>query len=330
MELQQGFINEKSAKLTYKVIIFALVAEYGGFSQILGNSCLPSLPLSPFDPKFILRRSPNRCPMTLFHLVILAIVQGITEFLPISSSAHLVLLHEMGGPTGEALALDIAVHLGSVLAVVFYFRPDVMQAVRGLGHLARGNIATPQGFLALALIIATIPAVLVGAVLALTGWIHLLRNTTVIGVTMIVFGALLYWAHRTSPETRKAGEWRLKDALIMGMWQAVALIPGVSRSGITMTSARFLGFERHSAAKLSILMSIPITLATGAMLARDVIGAELSPTLWRDALLAAALAFAAAYAAMAAMMRFLDRVSFTPYVVYRIGLGMVLLVLAYS
>lgn len=268
--------------------------------------------------------------MTLFHLVILAIVQGITEFLPISSSAHLVLLHEVGGPTGEALALDIAVHLGSIFAVVLYFRPDVMQALRGVGHLARGNLATPQGFLALALIIATIPAVVFGAVLALTGWIHLLRNTTVIGITMIVFGVLLYWAHRTSPETRVAGEWRLKDAVIMGLWQAVALIPGVSRSGITMTSARMLGFQRHSAAKLSMLMSIPITLATGALLARDVFGAELSPGLWQDALLAAILAFGAAYAALALMMRFLDRVSFTPYVVYRIGLGLVLLVLAYS
>ena len=268
--------------------------------------------------------------MTLFHLVILAIVQGITEFLPISSSAHLVLLHELGGPTGEALALDIAVHLGSILAVVIYFRPDVMQAARGLGHLARGNVGTPQGFLALALIIATIPALIVGAVLALTGWIHLLRNSTVIGVTMIVFGVLLYWAHRTRPENRAAGEWRLKDALVMGLWQALALIPGVSRSGITMTSARLLGFDRHSAAKLSILMSIPITLATGAMLSRDLIGAELAPTLWRDALVAAVLAFAAAYAALALMMRFLDRVSFTPYVIYRIGLGVVLLAFAYS
>jgi len=235
--------------------------------------------------------------MTLFHLFILAIVQGITEFLPISSSAHLVLLHEIGGPTGDALALDVAVHLGSIVAVVIYFRPDVTRAVIGTGQILRGRVATPEAFLAIALAVATVPAVILGAILALTGWVDLLRNTTVIGVTMIVFGVLLWWAHRFSPEAREAREWRLRDAVIMGLWQAVALIPGVSRSGITMTSARFLGFQRHSAAKLAMLMSIPITLATGAFLARELAGTEVGATLWRDAAIAAVLAFAAAYAA---------------------------------
>jgi len=263
--------------------------------------------------------------MTLFHLVLLAIVQGITEFLPISSSAHLVLLHEMGGPSESDIALDIAVHLGSILAVVLYFRPDVARAVAGLGPLLRGRLDDERVFLTLALIVATLPALVLGAVLALTGWINHLRNPTVIGITMIVFGLALYHVHRTRPETREAGTWRLRDAVKMGLWQAVALVPGVSRSGITMMSARQLGFTRHSAAKLSMLMSIPITLATGAFLALELRASDFSAGFVAEIALATVLAFGAAYAALALMMRFLDRVSFTPYVVYRVILGVVLL-----
>lgn len=263
--------------------------------------------------------------MTLFHLVILAIVQGITEFLPISSSAHLILIHELGGPQPDAIALDIAVHLGSILAVVLYFRPDVTRALAGLGPVLRGQWGGAQARLTLGLIIATIPAILVGVVLALTGWVDLLRNSTVIGVTMIVFGVYLYWVHRTAPETRADDDWTLSDALKMGLWQALALVPGVSRSGITMTAARKLGFTRHAAAKLSMLMSIPITLATGAFLALKLRDTTLSASFMTDIALATVLAFGAAYLALALMMRFLDRVSFTPYVIYRIVLGVVLL-----
>jgi len=267
--------------------------------------------------------------MTLLQLFILAIVQGITEFLPISSSAHLVLLHELGGPTGDALALDVAVHLGSIGAVVIYFWPDVRAAVTGLGHLARRQHDGYEARLAFGLIIATIPAMLAGAVLALTGWIDLLRNTTVIGWMMIIFGVLLWAAHRFNPEARPATEWRLRDAVIMGLWQAVALIPGVSRSGITMTSARFLGFERHAAARVAMLMSIPITLATGALLMLKVIRSPMSDQLLINASIAAAFSFIAAYLALALMMRLLSRVSFTPYVIYRIILGVVLLAIVY-
>jgi undecaprenyl-diphosphatase len=269
--------------------------------------------------------------MTLFHLFILSIVQGITEFLPISSSAHLVLLHEVGTvPAADAIALDIAVHLGSIVAVCLYFRAEVARVVTGIGQMARGTLTTPEAFLALALAVATVPALVFGAVLAATGWVDLLRNATVIGWMMIIFGILLWWAHRSHPETRTAREWRLRDAVIMGLWQAVALIPGVSRSGITLTSARMLGFERHEAARLAMLMSIPITLSTGAFLALKVARSPLgSDILWQSAL-GAVLAFVAAYAALALMMRFLSAVSFTPYVIYRLILGAGLLVLAYA
>ncbi len=267
--------------------------------------------------------------MSLFYLAILAIVQGITEFLPISSSAHLALLHELGGTTGDDLALDVAVHLGSIAAVVIYLRGESLAALRGLGQVARLRISTPEATLAACLIVATIPAVVVGAMLALGGWAEALRDVRMIGWTMILFGIALWWVHRVSPETRHEGDWTLRQAVTLGLWQAVSLIPGVSRSGITMTAARGMGFERHAAARISMLMSIPITLATGALLAKDLVEAEATAALFRDAAIAAVLAFAAAYAALALMMRFLSTVSFTPYVIYRVVLGVVLLGFAY-
>jgi undecaprenyl-diphosphatase len=266
--------------------------------------------------------------MSLSFLALLAVVQGLTEFLPISSSAHLVLLHEVHGPVPDAIALDIAVHLGSILAVCLYFRADVVRAVRGTARLATGRLATAEAFLALCLIIATIPALAVGAILAATGWIDALRDIRVIGATSIVFGLALWWVHRTRPETRPAESWTLRHAAVMGLWQAVALIPGVSRSGITMTAARGLGYERHAAARLSVLMSVPVTLATGAYLALEARDATLDAAFFLDLGIAAVLAFLAALGALALMMRFLARVSFTPYVVYRVALGLVLLALA--
>lgn len=269
--------------------------------------------------------------MTLFHVFILSIVQGLTEFLPISSSAHLVLLHEMAGSVPEeGLALDVAVHLGSMVAVTIFFWAEVRRALAGLGDLARGQRETPGARLALGLIIATIPAVILGAVLAVTGWIDLMRSTAVIGWTMIIFGLLLYWIHRISPETRATGDWNLKDAVIMGLWQAVALIPGVSRAGISVTSARYLGFERHHAAKIAMLMSIPVILSTGGYLGLKLLQAQMSAALIGYTLFGAVLSFAAAYVSLGLMMRFLNAVSFTPYVIYRVLLGVVLLFIAYS
>lgn len=269
--------------------------------------------------------------MTLLQLFILALVQGITEFLPISSSAHLVLLHELGGPSGEALALDVAVHLGSIVAVILYFRRDVAAAVVGIRPAIRGRFESYEARLALGLAIATVPALVFGVILQLTGWILYLRSITVIGWMMIVFGVLLYVAHRMAPEARRATEWSLRDAVIMGLWQAVALVPGVSRSGITMTAGRFLGFDRFSAAKIALLMSVPITLATGGALGMELrkVDFETSAIL-SETLIASAISFVAAWLALATMMKLLNRVSFTPYVIYRIFLGALLLFLAYN
>ncbi len=269
--------------------------------------------------------------MTLFHLVLFAIVQGITEFLPISSSGHLILMHEYLGTDGsDALALDVAVHLGSILAVILYFRAEVASAFRGALHLLGGRFGTPDAFLALCLAVATVPALVFGAILALTGWVDALRSVAVIGWMSIIFGIALWWIDRRAPEERVLEGWTLKHAIRIGLWQAVALIPGVSRSGITLTAARGLGYTRRDAARIAMLMSIPITLATGAVLALDAAKAPDLGALLVPSAIGAALAFVAAYAALALMMRFLQVVSFTPYVIYRVLLGVVLLWIAYA
>lgn len=268
--------------------------------------------------------------MPLHLLLILAVVQGITEFLPISSSAHLILLHEWTGTTADALALDVAVHLGSIAAVILYTWPESRRAFRGLGLILRGDLQNADAFLALCLVIATIPAVLVGGVIAVMDWTPYLRDIAVIGWMMILFGVLLWWVDRRAPQERQLSGWTLGQALRIGLWQAVSLVPGVSRSGITITAARWFGYTRTDAAKLSMLLSIPITLATGALLARDVMRADAGTGLLTEAAIAAVLAFVAAYAALVVMVRLIPRVSFTPWIVYRVILGVVLLAIAYG
>jgi undecaprenyl-diphosphatase len=267
--------------------------------------------------------------MPLTHLLILALIQGITEFLPISSSGHLILLPKLTGMTDQGQALDVAVHVGTLLAVILYFWSDVRLVLEGVGRLIKGKIDTQGAFWALCLSIATIPVILVGLVLKLTGLSDAMRSTAVIGWTMLIFGLVLYWADQKGPTTKTAKNWSLKDALIMGLWQALALIPGTSRSGITITAGRQLGYDRESAARLSMLMSIPTILASGTLLGIEVVQ-DADMSIIRDAAIAAVLAFLAALAALSLMFRLLKSVSFTPYVIYRVILGIILLGIAYS
>ncbi|MBO9448460.1 undecaprenyl-diphosphate phosphatase [Ruegeria sp. R14_0] len=267
--------------------------------------------------------------MSLFQLILAAIIQGITEFLPISSSGHLILLPSLTGMDDQGLAIDVAVHVGTLGAVILYFWSDVKQALIGLPHALTGRTDTPQARLALGLITATIPTVIVGAILYKTGLIEAFRSMAVIGWTMLVFGLVLYWMDQKGPQTKQAGEWGPRDALIMGLWQVLALIPGTSRSGITITGARQLGYTREDGARIAMLMSIPTILASGALLSVDVIR-HADAQLARDGAIAAVFAFASALLALSLMMRLLRSVSFTPYVIYRVILGVILLVISYS
>lgn len=267
--------------------------------------------------------------MPILHLLILAIVQGLTEFLPISSSGHLILLPQLLGTEDQGQILDVAVHVGTLGAVVLYFWTDVRQIVIALPRAVTLNFSDHAAFMALALILATIPVMVIGLILKLTGLDDAMRSIAVIGWAMLVFGIVLWWFDQKAPADRTAPEWTLRHAIIMGMWQVLALIPGTSRSGITITGGRALGYAREDAAKLAMLMSIPTIIAAGGLSAMEVIGTA-DAALAKDAAIAAIFAFLSALLALTLMMRLLRAVSFTPYVVYRVILGVILLWIAYT
>lgn len=267
--------------------------------------------------------------MPLFQLILVALIQGITEFLPVSSSGHLILLPGLTGLKDQGQVIDVAVHVGTLAAVMIYFWGDVREGLGGLPRALTGRTDTPGSRLAMGLIVATIPTVVFGAVLHFTGLSDALRSMAVIGWTMLGFGLVLYWADQKGAEVKQARDWGLRDALIMGLWQMLALIPGTSRSGITITGARQLGYKREDGARIAMLMSIPTIIASGVLLGTEV-ALESNTALMRDAGVAAVLAMVSALAALSLMMRLLRSVSFTPYVIYRVILGAVLLTIAYG
>ena len=267
--------------------------------------------------------------MTFFHLFLLAVIQGITEFLPISSSGHLILLPALTPLEDQGLVLDVAVHVGTLFAVILYFWRDVRLAALGIPGLLRWQIDNQGTWLALCLAIATVPVMILGLIFHLTGAMELMRSVALIGWMMIIFGLVIWFFDRQSPETRTIRDWGLKDALILGLWQAVALIPGTSRSGACIAGARSLGFARHDAARISMLMSIPTIIASGVLMGGDA-WARADTEALRDGAIAAVFSFFAALGALAFMMKLLRYVSFTPYVIYRLVLGVILLWVAYS
>ncbi|MFS4581724.1 undecaprenyl-diphosphate phosphatase [Phaeobacter sp. C3_T13_0] len=267
--------------------------------------------------------------MPLFQLILIALIQGITEFLPVSSSGHLILLPSLTRLEDQGQVIDVAVHVGTLAAVVLFFWRDVREGLSGLPGALTGRLNTQGSRLAMGLIISTIPTVLFGAFLHFSGLSDALRSMTVIGWTMLGFGVVLYVADRFGPTHKCNTDWGPRDALIMGLWQMLALIPGTSRSGITITGARQLGYARIDAARLSMLMSIPTILASGVLLGTEV-AVDANPAVIRDAAIAAALSMLAALLALSLMMRLLRSVSFTPYVIYRVILGTILLTIAYQ
>jgi len=266
--------------------------------------------------------------VSLLQIVVLALVQGITEFLPISSSGHLVLVPVVAGWPDQGLAMDVAVHVGTLGAVIVYFWRDVWAMAVGLVRSLRGR-ADPGGRLFWLVVLATVPVVVAGVALKALGWDDALRSVAVIGWTMLGFGVVLWLADRFAPADRGLERIGPAGALAIGFAQILALIPGTSRAGITMTAARALGYARPDAARFSLLLSIPTILAAGALAGLDL--AE-SGDVGRmtDAAIGAGLAFVSALVAIWAMMAWLRRASFTPFVVYRVVLGVVLLAVAYG
>ncbi len=268
--------------------------------------------------------------MEVFDIVALALIQGITEFLPISSSGHLALWPLLTGRPDQGPAMDAAVHVGTLVAVCWFFRAEVGQLFVGTGHILTGRFATPAARLAWLMALATLPAIMVGLGIKLIDGQDAMRTIEVIGWTTLIGGVLLGISDRIATRRGAAESWTLADAILMGLAQAVALIPGVSRSGITMTMARFLGFDRVEAARLALLMAVPVILAAGSV---EVLGVIKDGDfgLGFDLVLGALLSCLAALLALVVMMRMFSATwTMLPFVVYRLALGAFLLALAYG
>lgn len=262
--------------------------------------------------------------MSLFESIVLALIQGFTEFLPISSSAHLILPSQLLGWQDQGLAFDVAVHVGTLLAVVMYYRRDVGELlVNWLGSLRGRHNAYSR--LAWLLIWATIPAGLAG--LLGSGLVENYgRSAAVIATTTIIFGVLLWYADVRASERAGIHALSVKQALLIGIAQAVALIPGTSRSGITMTAGLLLGLTRMDAARFSFLLSIPIIIMAGGYNGMKLLQ-QAEPVAWSMILVGVLVSFVAAYICIFYFLKIIARMGMLPFVIYRLVLGATLITL---
>ncbi|MAF49690.1 MAG: undecaprenyl-diphosphate phosphatase [Rhodospirillaceae bacterium] len=275
----------------------------------------------------------RRVSVPFIQSVILAAVQGITEFLPVSSSGHLILVPKLTGWTDQGLAIDVAVHVGTLLAVMLYFWRDIGGMAgaifRAAGQVANRRPLDQEFWLVVKLMVATLPVVAAGYLVNEYLDAGLLRQVKIIGWATLGFGLLLLFADKTNMTIRRLDHITNGGALVIGCFQIFALIPGTSRAGITMTAARFLGVERQDAARFSLLLSIPVIIAAGVLKGWELYRSG-NQVLIDEALTVGGLAFLFALLAIAFLMVWLRRASFTPFVVYRVLLGAVLLYIAYG
>jgi undecaprenyl-diphosphatase len=271
--------------------------------------------------------------MSILHAIVLGIVQGLTEFLPISSSGHLILVpdllhwNDFAGNESLNKAFDVALHLGTLVGAVWYFRRDLAGYVAAAGRsIARRSVADPQARIAWLLLLSAVPAAIVGAVLSSTIDEHLGRPILV-GVMLILGGLLLWWADHLNG-TRTIEDYSARDATVMGLAQAIALQPGVSRSGVTITAGLWLGLDRVAATRLSFLMSLPIIAGAGLFSAVKVAADGGLPPGSGPAFLAGFLAAGiAGWVAIAGLLQYLRTRTFMPFVWYRLIVGTAVIVI---
>ena len=249
------------------------------------------------------------------EILILSLIQGVSEFLPVSSLAHLVLISKYYVFTNQNLLIDICLHLGSLLAIVVYFRDDLFSFIKNRNFLIK-------------ILIGTIPIVPVGYIFYETGIINHLRSLEVIGWMSLIFGILLYVSDKSSMNKKIETEFTNKTAIIIGLFQVIALIPGVSRSGITITSGRLLGFNRFDSAKISFFLSIPTLLAASALGIYNIYK-EGSAELNFLAIIAVIFSFAFSYLTIAIFLNFIKSFSLKIFVVYRILISLIILSIVY-
>lgn len=266
--------------------------------------------------------------MPILHIIILALIQGITEFLPISSSGHLLLAHTIINADAnhaemtQNLLMDIAVHVGTLFAVLLYFRHDVFSIIKGCLAIISGKISKQEARLPVLILVGSLPVLIAGLVLYSFDPLWL-RNTWLLATTTLVFGSLLWTVDERFEQTKRFEDISIKHAFLIGLAQILALIPGTSRSGITMTASRALGYNRQDSARFSLLLSVVVISGAGALGTLDLIEQK-SLTLTYDIGLAALLAFLSALAAIALMMHWIKRQSFKVFAIYRIVLGLAL------
>ena len=264
--------------------------------------------------------------MSLLQLVVIALVQGVTEFLPISSSGHLVLVPVLTDWPDQGLIIDVAVHVGTLGAVMLYFAGDIGRMISGVFRFLGGR-RNADALLAALIVVGTLPVI--GAGYAMNHYMpDGIRGVEVIAWATVGFGIVLYLADHLGMTIRRVEHLRFVDTIIIGIAQVLALIPGTSRSGITMVAARLLGVERSEAARFSMLLGIPAILGAGTLKGLELFQSG-NATLTGEALTVAAIAFGAALVTIALLMAWLKRASFTPFVVYRILLGCGLLAWIY-
>ena len=261
------------------------------------------------------------------HIIILALVQGLTEFLPISSSAHLVLLPSLLSWPEHGLVFDVAVHFGSLLAVLYYFRHEVLRMFFAWSRSLTGREANQDSLLAWWVIIGTLPTIAAGFLFQ-GGIETVLRAPWIVALASIFFGLLLLFADRLGRRQRDEYSLTLKDVLIIGCSQVLALIPGTSRSGITITLALFLGLSRHAAARFSFLLAMPVIFASGVLQSVRMF-TEVNPIGWGELALGIAISAVSAGLCIHYFLRLVERIGMWPFVVYRVLLGALILVLLY-
>ncbi|MDH3403143.1 MAG: undecaprenyl-diphosphate phosphatase [Acidobacteriota bacterium] len=264
--------------------------------------------------------------MTTPQAIVLGLVQGLTEFLPISSSAHLILGSKLFGWPDQGLQFDMAANSGSLVAVVVFLRRTLAQLARGAGDALRGR-ATEAAAAASQVLVATLPVAVAGLLLqdlvATLG-----RGLAVLGVTSLVFGLLLAWADRRVPPGPKGTAWTWRSVVWVGLAQALALLPGTSRSGVTMTAGLFSGMSREHATHFSFVLAVPVGLLVAFKDGWDLFWAPAAGVSWAGQAVGSLTAAISAYAAIHWLLRWSRRHRFLPFAIYRVALGLLLLALA--
>ena len=253
--------------------------------------------------------------LSSIEILILSAIQGVSEFLPVSSAAHLILVSQYYSFNNQNLLIDICLHLGSLIAIIFYFRNDLLNFIKNKNFLIK-------------ILVGTIPIIPIGYILYQTGLIDQLRNLQVVGWMSLIFGILLFISDKYKVTKNLDKEFSTRSAIVIGLFQVLSLIPGVSRSGITITSGRFLGFNRFDSAKISFFLSIP-TLFAASTLGIYNIYKEGSSELNFLAIIAVIFSFIFSYFTIALFIKFIQKFSLNIFIIYRIILSLFILGIVY-